>query len=871
MSLGSILLRPQALDLPLTTDDERGLRALHEFLGRLARDGAVGGPGFTILREELLATFDTVVDEFEPRIGAARQRIDGLLQQLLEQIDFDDPDDALAVGADIIALVERIVAGATPAKIGQILSLLFDAIEDDLGFTEMRARGLLGDLARRLTRRLKAAYAADPSGDQAYNLYAMGGALEEALTLFDFDLNLPPITKDQVVPRIVQAVQDAGLEDRLVPVRNALDRAANGLSGVPGLAPLFGGEELRAGGSAGAAASPTKQCWYATWLTYSWVRSTNAPNCPELEQVNFGEKLDLKTMESIARHSKWISHLPEIALHAASIEKGDIANNVVNMSLRLIQGIVNLASNNDYPVSVNWSVIPAASYLAGFERTRWNDAFGILTQLTDIGETQLFARWSWLLRELLLSILTLAVHDKTKLQEFLATRPPDPPENGSEAEKEAARALVEEFETKLRHYNHNQIDGIGLTLGELGMLLIPLIVSQADKNLYGFPNGSGSKGKLAGLVIGSVLTSIVFSLAGLLIGRAISGSWPSGRRFLSLLSKENIFGRLTFWDSSGVGFGVLRLLLDLFIRTPILLTSYVLDFFIYFYMFCENATDGGRFAGLRPPGSYPGYPDRATSPYRLPWPSGTMYQCVQGNLGIWSHTPFSSGSQIYAYDFSHNRGDIVLAARDGIVWDFRETTPDGEAAPAGITGNRANRIRILHLNHVAGHDFDENGNAAITPPGGPPENITTICEYLHGQQNGVTTVFQNRGIDLRLPNDPAVSGFADVLGWPFAVQLLPGGLDVARDPVTNKPALVQVQAGQAIMQADSTGRSAYNHLHIQVRPNLGSTQPNAAGTFPAVNRANYTIPFVFADSDVQGDDGVPRSLNWYEPDNAEVM
>lgn len=57
------------------------------------------------------------------------------------------------------------------------------------------------------------------------------------------------------------------------------------------------------------------------------------------------------------------------------------------------------------------------------------------------------------------------------------------------------------------------------------------------------------------------------------------------------------------------------------------------------------------------------YPLPASSPYRLPWPGGVKYLCVQGNRAVVSHR----GDEEFAYDFLTPVGSDVCAARAGVV------------------------------------------------------------------------------------------------------------------------------------------------------------------------------------------------------------
>ncbi len=97
------------------------------------------------------------------------------------------------------------------------------------------------------------------------------------------------------------------------------------------------------------------------------------------------------------------------------------------------------------------------------------------------------------------------------------------------------------------------------------------------------------------------------------------------------------------------------------------------------------------------------YPDRASSPYLLPFEAGTRARCVQGNNGLVSH----NGKGEFAYDFFMPTGTTVHAARAGVVVGVKE---DSNAIMSG-KGSGNNYVRVRH----------EDG---------------TIASYLHLQQGG---------------------------------------------------------------------------------------------------------------------------------------
>jgi hypothetical protein len=276
----------------------------------------------------------------------------------------------------------------------------------------------------------------------------------------------------------------------------------------------------------------------------------------------------------------------------------------------------------------------------------------------------------------------------------------------------------------------------------------------------------------------------------------------------------------------------------------------LLMFWPVLYSTREGDTDDGRFnAGAG--GDFMGYPDKP-SPYLLPFAPGRLVQVPQGNQGMWSHNAQNGNVLSYAYDFSLDRDEEVLASRPGTVVHFYQDTQDDQ------TG-RANSIRIRH-------DLDDNGNPAVPDPTHDQDaagQVTrTFAYYCHGRQGSVTRVFTAR------PNSP---GWPIPLGGkpPGAVTLaLTGGqvvwVDAAgnqiNDPATGNPVPVTVARGQPIMLAGDTGTSFFNHLHMHVLPgSAGPTSTNA--------NDDYTVPFVFQDVD---GDGVCQTFSWYESQNTRI-
>jgi hypothetical protein len=774
MSLGSVLLQPQVLAAAQRPLRERAPNALLDLLTRLAAELASGGPGLQIIEDEFTASFESLARDVEPRLNAAKTRLDGLIEPLIAiveetirpDVEGDVFDRVVANGQTFTDALASALGNLESARIGEVAGVLFDVVETDLGLTEAHARTFLRSTVERIVTRLQASYIGGSSDPAAYNRYALGAALREVVAMAGQDIDLPTLNKSTLLPALVERIQELGIDQRIDDLQAATRKVSDGFGSLKALKPFFPSgapAPLRA-----AAIPDISHCWYASWIKGEAVSHPDCTQNPDLQGVDF-EHVTARTMEIFAQVSGAVSCLVEAGLHLSSMRQGDFVSNLVNAVWHFVEFGLALG-NIDSPRWLKWLLAFLASFFGGFERARIHDFYGPLMVLSDIAETQLYARWTWLLREVLLSGFTL--HNNK-------------------------RSLV----------NHNYIEGVAYLGGDLGNFLTALILAKARKRDFGLPNPSGgSWGRTVGYLLAGIGANIFMTLVvGTLVAAAVAGHVAGAERVFRTLLRDRIFGR-------GTG-GVLIL------QTLGTLLAHIFDFYIYYFMLADGDTAGGKLTGVGKEAlQFPGYPNRADSPYRLPWAKGQLYQCVQGNHGLFSHTPFAFDLEMYALDFNFDNGDEVLAMRDGIVWDYFESTQDGDR------NHHQNEIIILHEdpvsgpNPVSGHDFNENGTVT-----------RTFSIYMHASQGSITRAFPPSGPKREKDNPGSRTG-------------------------------TKVLRGQVIMFADSTGRSAYNHLHVQIRP-MDSTGKGLD---------HYTIPFVFADDELQGDSGVPKTNKWYDSSNVKV-
>ena len=295
----------------------------------------------------------------------------------------------------------------------------------------------------------------------------------------------------------------------------------------------------------------------------------------------------------------------------------------------------------------------------------WTNAAG------DIGEVLLYWRWSFLSRELLLSFLTLLNHDKTSV------------------------IVAEAATDKPVTCNADCIEGVCYTFWELGSMLVPLIIAKTSRNKYGFVGG-GPTDTFWGIAFGGFAVAAAFGYLSILLARAIAGEFPrDSKRYGWLVMRDRLYGPYRFeggFQSFGKGLETIAAGTGTVLGFVFALATSIGDSPIYTYLFADGDTDDGTYCADSLGAerfSLAGYPAASSSPYVLPW-GDDMKQCVQGNMGVWSHYPDASSQQTYAYDYSHDVGTEILASRAGIITQIRDNQPDNNP-------NNWNFVEVMHL------------------------------------------------------------------------------------------------------------------------------------------------------------------------------
>lgn len=807
MALGSVMLKPQPVAIPLAKKVEPA-EVLLDFLESLTRDPRAAAPAVKILLEEAGIGLRDFVVSREERLRFSDGKIRNLFQPFGAALDTfvaGLKDDIAGSVPALLHALSLLIAELTGEKVAGLLGKFFDIVEKDMGIGGEALRGLAGGIVTRSVTRMKYGVVHGDTSNDALALYDFGCSLDGLARLIGDEIEVPGLDVELLLDAIRKHWQQAGIDKRIAQVQLILTLGEDLVAPLTAFAEIVIDVNVHvsvgpvgANGVNGAevevevAQNPDDPiAWYASWVAGKVVRFPAGDfDNPYLQGFSY-KHAEAPTMEKVAFHSAWAASAVEAFLHMISAEQGDLAENLMNLGTNGLDiGLVAFDKpklleqvNFLQPRFLRFMTFMASSFLAGLEGARFgdpNDPYAWTNLGGDMGEAVLYRRWSWLLRETLLSFMTLYNHDPDAFRLW--------------QQQNRASMPADLMQRAVKLHNNNCFDGMCYFMAELGGMLLPLILSRTDRANYGFIGGT-LPGSLLGKAIGGTAISWSFMYLSILLARIPAGEFPSDWwRFVLLPLKERVYGEYKLWpthtlasgDSASTGGvsageGVLYILKDLVWDVPrgaIALFMYVADFGIYHYLFSDGSTDDGEYcydaAGVeRQFMGYPGNPD--SSPYRLPWAGDTMMQCVQGNMGIWSHYPQGNG-QTYAYDFGHDKGTEVLCARSGIVTQVTDTNPDNNP-------NNWNSVEVMHV--IAFAPGSGSGAAAVPLPAG----ITALFA------DGVTAI----PADALFPPYWDATG-APLSGMPNPVPLHPSAAILPSGPL----AAPAYYAGFAGLPADTT-------------------------------------------------------------------
>lgn len=778
MTIGNVLLRPQLLERSTTSEGYRIVDILLELSNRLLQDALAEGTAQQKISIGVDSAILELKNELEQRLEQSATKLLDWFQPFQDTITnslpFTEESSSLH---DVIEGVKRLIQSltqtldeTTAVQLSVKLNSLFDIVENDLGLSRNRITDLITDAVDRIIDELTNPYLGGIDTTESKNHFLIGSQISR---LKNFALNetqglIPSISSEDLVNDIIAFLNGRRWDEINGKLKAWLEKMLQALDAFARLtAPSVDADVSVNRFITRAPGDKIQMSWYASWFRndafledYTQVGDRlKLEEEPIASNIGFSNGLDAAFMEHWAHITAGATDLSEAILHILSQEKGDRATNFLNAAFQLFKGLFVLISHDhdgeDWPGA--YKLINILEYWVSFAGTTLSSlesypgsgsAWFLSNWLPDQGEMLLYGIWTNQFREFWLSLFTLI------------------------NERASDKANIE---------NYQKAWGFSLLFMEValwGSAYMPKAMD-GDKH-YGIPFGSDSDSikKLVGYWFIGIGFGFGGSLIGWLLAAAISGKFSTD-----------------YWTKDS--WYVLKILGWGIIKWP-----------VYWFLVWDGDTKDGTL-GLDASANvvtFPGYPSHTESPYKLPYPKGVTHQCVQGNHGLWSHN--TKTEQTYAYDFSHDEGDEVLAMRAGTVEHFSDRIPN----------NNTDDWNVIVIKH------DDNSDGPAPNPDHDRNHTGTVmtrAEYGHGAHFGIRHAFALRGIPKAFING------------------------------------ARVKQGHLIMLAGDTGRSAYNHLHVHVK------------TAPAISPFYITIPYVFKEVDhlILGRDGVAKAFDYYESDN----
>jgi hypothetical protein len=804
MPVATAVLRPQRVRRARLAEAGGDGRLAADFLAltvRLAEDAAAGGE----LSQAFRVAFEAATARQLARAGegaeAARARLEAWVGPFVAPLTtfftgtgpVGGPAEAAEAAEALLDGIAAAMEQVDAALLRPHLQVFFDAVQVDLGLTPQVLEALVWELLEEVVARIRAL---PPSADRAVEERRREtvAVLRRIRRRLEGRFAIPFPTAEQAAALLaawlghtgttVKARRAACAGRGLADVAGAVGRVAQAVPLVTGF------------GSVGAAAASSQTyAWYASWLlgkdvyvsadrtrvfvkdgevlhTGTALRWFDAPLFTPHPGTfySFGA-VGAEAMETLAYVTGVGQHALELVLHLVSLERGDYASNAMNAGIKLLPTLYSAIAREPLSPVLDWVFGAFLTFCATFEGMHSRASalnkftFWLTLAAPDFGEWFILKMAAGSGRDAVLSFFTLINHQKT-------------PASGATPE--------------LRAENRRVTAGVSALVGQGAGKLMMLIYPRQD---YCQPFSSGIQA-LKVFLLWNGLVNTVFTVFGYYAGEMLT--WALSRDPDGARLSERLLG---VWATS-MG-----------------------SFLISLYMDGEGNTDKGRW-NQTGGAAFAGYPDAATSPYRLPYPKDQESYVPQGNQGFWSHNS-RTVQQVYAYDFGLDQDAPILASRPGTVVEFKDDVDDD------TSGDGWNYIVIRH-------DLDDAGNPLTAlhahDKGAGGADVVTFAVYGHGRKHSIREAFQERGV---------------------AFAAIPNS---------------RVLRGHKIMRSGDTGMSFHNHLHMHVCQER-LPRPAGAAISAAVRDASFTIPFVFTRDEVKhlfGPDGVCRTFDFYKSANQPV-
>jgi hypothetical protein len=680
MSVGTILLRPQSFTRRLGPDEAQILDLVTGLSTRLIEDFARGGGASRIIMEAVSAHMQQLAATVEPRIETAHTHVMEWMNPYITAVEslksatFSGPSDVIPLIEKILDVSLLFLNEFRSANIANRLNALADIAENDLGLGYGTFDTLFRGLFDNVIDALGASFLAGDTSEQATLNFAISRqmiTLRRLLRSAASGVSLPTFNRRAIIRELQLQLESNGMNTTLDGIRQQIEEAKAKLTDALPVLQF----SMSASVTVRAASAGGQYSWYASWFK---DESICVADRMDLSGESFAPDMGIGLPENppigsafLEQWAHWTYTLAEIVKAIQYGFQADKGNKLSPALHSVWQGLM----------AVNSLFAPLDHNSGEFLAFKNNSIFQlIVTELLSLGGSfeslpGHFREWLWINlffdREkagkgakypdmgyhFFLSLFTLINREGknyTKVKGF--TKP------ARVAGAYAAAAMLGRQD-------------LYFTFGPRHWTLPPLVI-------------------LLGGTITFAFEIIGWLLAGAVARKISTKYWEfSDNEFLTIV-KEIATGKNAYGS--------------------FLLHAH-LDFIAARDSLWHGNTSKGKFGVkmvLKADGSLESqpaelfeYPDKSTSPYKLPFPGGQLVFCSQAHNGISSHTYLLG--RIYAVDFMLQNNQMILAMRAGVVVDYCDHLPYGSEAGK-------NYICIKHNTTVADHDKGIGGAASVT-------------------------------------------------------------------------------------------------------------------------------------------------------------
>lgn len=437
MLIGSLLLQPNKVAAPAAPSPAALLEDAIALAVRVFWDRAHGGPCLSLIETALGNSLANLRDGMKNGEAAALQKFQAWAQPLLDRLAAlgqsmpadSAAHEALESGDVLAGLIVELLDGVTTDQLAKHLDVVLKILQDDLGLTSTFIDQQVVSICDEIVKQLRGA---PPEADlnARSNRFEIIALVKRIRREIDGQFTMPPINVDRLAAPLLDRLRSLNYDAAVARAAAIGTAVKTGLDAMKAISDEAGFSMGFAGGP-GAAGTPgggNQHCWYASWVAGTETWDSDPVHCAALKPYSFKHQ-DAAAMEKITLHMTWPFTLADgILVSILGYMQGRGAYSITTMSMvrdltyTLVAPLAGFnlptlldAYMNDTVVA-GWFdkfykiLVTALCSLEGRALNSYDFFLYVLRFIFRYGSSALPLD---LIRDAILSIITLANHDKS--------------------------------------------------------------------------------------------------------------------------------------------------------------------------------------------------------------------------------------------------------------------------------------------------------------------------------------------------------------------------------------------------------------------------------------------------------------------------